>query len=106
MHGGATDRCFDGKSAARAWGDVGLATTATAGDRSANGAAQPHDRGSHEAAPRGRDPTGGSTGFGRGFGATNHPGGRRAGQSAPIVSALDPLDATPSTPAFNRASQP
>jgi transposase len=29
-----------------------LATTATAVDRSANGAAQPQDRGSHEAAPR------------------------------------------------------
>jgi hypothetical protein len=36
----ATGRCSDGKSTARAWGDVGFAAPATAVDRSANGAAQ------------------------------------------------------------------
>ena len=37
---GATGRCSDGKSTARAWGDVGFAAPAIAVDRSANGAAQ------------------------------------------------------------------
>ncbi len=92
--------------AARAWGDVGLATTATAGDRSANGAAQPHDRGSHEAAPRGRDPTGGSTGFGSGFGATNHRGGGRAGQYVPIGSGVDLLGGNLSRQGGKRGAEP
>jgi len=72
VHRGTTCRCFDGKRTARASGDVGFATRTAAVDRSANGATQPHDRGSHEGAARRRDSTGRSTRFGRRFCATNH----------------------------------
>src|ERR1700687_5458234 len=91
MHGGATGRCLDGKSAARAWGDVGLATTATAVDRSANGRAQPPDRAGHEVTSRCCDPTGGSTWFGSGFGAANNRGGGRSGQYVPFGRGVDLL---------------
>src|SRR6267154_5022996 len=91
MYGGATGRCFDGKSAARAWGDVGFATTATAVDRSANGRTQPPNRAGHEVPSRRRDPTGGSTWFGSGFCATNNRGSGRSGQYVPIGSGVDVL---------------
>src|SRR5215469_5229569 len=79
MHGGATGRCVDGKSATHAPGNAGLTTAAVAVDRSANGSGQPHDRAGHAVASGRGDSTGGSTWPGSGFGATDHRRGRGAG---------------------------
>ena len=72
----AADSIWVEESPARAWGNVSFAVAAAAVDRSANGAAQQHDRGSHETASRRCDSTGGSTRSGSGFCATNHRRGR------------------------------
>ncbi len=94
VHGGATGRSVDGKSAARARAEVGLAPPATAVDRGANGAAQQQDRGSHEAASRRRDSTGGSAWLGSGFCATNPRGDGRSGQYVPSSSGVNVVGGT------------
>src|ERR1035438_9552024 len=91
MHRGATGRCSDGKSATHAPGNAGFTTAAAAVDRSANGSAQWHDRAGHEVASGRRDPTGGSTWTGIGFGATDHRRGRGAGQYVPFGRGVDVL---------------
>src|SRR5215472_10496027 len=91
MHRGATGGCVDGKSATHAPGNAGLTTAAVAVDRSANGTAQPHDRAGHELASGRCDSTGGSTWAGSGFRATDHRGGRGAGQYIFFGSGVDGL---------------
>src|SRR5215469_16642036 len=80
MHGRATNRCFDGKSATHAPGNAGLTTAAVGVDRSANGSDQPHDRAGHEVASGRGGSTGGSTWPGSGFSATDHRRGWGAGR--------------------------
>src|ERR1035438_8799629 len=80
MHREATGGCSDGKSAAHAPGNASVTTGAAAVDRYANRPAQRPDRAGHEAAPRGRDPIGGSTWIGSGFGAAGDRGSGRASQ--------------------------
>src|SRR5215472_2354781 len=91
MHGGATGRCFDGKSATHASGNAGLATTAAAVDRSANCPAQRPDRAGHEAASGRGDPTGRGARFGSGFGTADHRGSRCPSQYVPLRGGVDLL---------------
>src|SRR5262249_17086785 len=91
MHGGATRRCFDGKSATHASGNAGLTTTAAAVDRSANCPAQPPDRAGHEAASGCRDPTGRGARWGSGFGKPVHGGGRRPSQYVSLRGGVELL---------------
>src|SRR5262249_3801651 len=106
MHRGATRRCFDGTSATHASGNAGLTTTADAVDRSENVSAQRHDRAGHEVASGRRDPTGGSTWPGSGFGATDHGRGRCAGQYVLFGSRVDVLGGNLSGQARKRGAEP
>src|SRR5215831_6708955 len=106
MHRGATRRCFDGTSATHASGNAGLTTTAAAVDRSANGSAQRHDRAGHEVASGRRDPTGGSTWPGSGFGATDHRRGRGAGRYILFGGGVDGLGGNLSWQGRKRGAEP
>ena len=59
-----------------------------------------------KSASRCRDPTGGSTWFGSGFGATNHRGGGRAGQYVPIGGGVDVLGGNLSRQGGKRGAEP
>src|SRR5215471_13405398 len=106
MHGGATGGCFDGKSTTYASGNAGLTTAAIAVDRSANGAAQPHDRAGHEVASGRGDPTGGSAWPGSGFGATDHCRGRGTGQYLLFGGGVDGLGGNLSWQGRKRRAEP
>jgi hypothetical protein len=75
-------------------------------DRCANGAAQHHDRGSHEAASRRRDSTGGSTWFARGFCATNHRRGGRSGHYVRFGSRINLMGGNLSRQGRKRGAEP